>query len=101
MQYGSEIPPVLPFILIFLFFSLLLFAVTMVLIRWIFRIDKIVDNQDITITWLKKIHHEQTLKGCEGCDEYIEREQLTKINSGQLLCPDCIENLKNPLNLQD
>jgi hypothetical protein len=37
---------------------------------------------------------EQILQKCDGCGKDIEKYQLVKIDSGQELCPECINNLK-------
>jgi rRNA maturation endonuclease Nob1 len=35
-----------------------------------------------------------SLQLCEGCNRNFQKEKLKKIASGQLLCPECISNLK-------
>jgi hypothetical protein len=67
-------------------------------IRWIFRIDEIV-------ALLKDIRNAlcpqnlisadiPPLQLCEGCSRNFQKEKLKKIASGQMLCPECISNLK-------
>jgi hypothetical protein len=78
--------------------TLSIIAILVILIRWIFRINEIVALlKDIlaAIRPQNSISKEDSrLQLCEGCNRNFDKSQLKKIASGQMLCPECIDNLK-------
>jgi len=79
-------------LIFFLVVVVIIVALIVAVIRWLLRINEIVEL-------LKNIHSsikpncDKQLQICEGCDGHFKEEQLTQIASGQHLCPECIDNL--------
>ncbi len=69
------------------------------IIRWMFRIDTIVsllkEIRDSTCPQNSLFKDLPPLQLCDGCHRNFEKTNLRRIDSGQFLCPECIENLKN------
>jgi ABC-type uncharacterized transport system fused permease/ATPase subunit len=65
---------------------ILIFALVVTFIRWLFRINE-------RVSLLKNIQ-EQMLQKCDICYKHFDKSQLTKIDSGQSLCPECIDKLR-------
>lgn len=69
--------------------------ILIILIRWLFRINEIVALlKDIRNTICRQ-NSDTSLQLCEGCSRNFDKNQLKIIASGQLLCPECVKNLKN------
>jgi len=64
-------------------------AIIVVIIRWILRINVIVEL-------LEKIYLNLSypLVKCDGCNSSWSGIQMSKIDSGQQLCPDCLSKFK-------
>ncbi|MDD5326566.1 MAG: hypothetical protein PHY02_01985 [Phycisphaerae bacterium] len=74
-------------------------AAIVAIIRWLFKINEIE-------TFLKNIYSaiqkqssnsaedDASLPLCDGCNENFDETLLKKIDSGQMLCPECSYNLK-------
>jgi hypothetical protein len=75
-------------------------VIIVVLIRWLFRINEIVAllkdirnalcPQNLILKDKDNVPHQL----CEGCGRNFQKICLKKIASGQLLCPECVSNLK-------
>jgi hypothetical protein len=86
-------------LIFFLLGVVIVIAIQVAIIRWIFKINVIVAllkdilsairPQNLISTDISPLHL------CEGCNRNFEKEKLKKIASGQLLCPECVKNLKN------
>jgi hypothetical protein len=99
--------PIIYYILAVLF-SLIVSWAVLYLLRWFwcwfFKIDEIVKllKQIAHTEQREEILSNQTptstdkicLQLCEGCKRNFDRDQLRKIASGQMLCPDCVKDLK-------
>jgi hypothetical protein len=89
-------------IIVYILFSLLVFvalvALFVVLIRWLFRINVIVDllkqiaNTDERDVVLRR---QSDLERCSGCSKEYPADELIIIDSGQLLCSYCHKMLKD------
>lgn len=72
--------------------------ILIILIRWLFRINEIVAllkdirNAICPQNLIPKDNTQHQL--CEGCGRDFQKICLKKIASGQMLCPECISNLK-------
>jgi hypothetical protein len=79
-------------------FAILYIIIFVAIVRWILRINVIVDllkqiaktNEGDTI-----IKHQSDLKNCTACEKKYPTKELIKIDSGQLLCFECYNTLKN------
>lgn len=88
-------------ILIFLYIlgSIASIILIVAIIRWLFRINEIVAllkdirNAICPQNLITKDNIQHQL--CEGCGRNFQKICLKKIASGQLLCPECVKNLKN------
>lgn len=70
---------------IYVFGIILTIVITVVIIRWIFRVNVIVELlQNIAA------NHK-----CDSCARFFRIDQLKRIDSGQLLCPDCLKKIKS------
>ena len=73
-------------------------VIQVVIIRWLFRINEIVAllkdirNALCPQNIISKDNTQHQL--CEGCGRDFQKICLKKIASGQMLCPECISNLK-------
>jgi len=74
-------------ILIFSLFAIIVaIAITVMVTRWIFRVDDIVDLlRTVAANTAPPVR--QAI--CEACEKPCPSDQLHKLNSGQLVCPDC------------
>jgi len=64
------------------------------IIRWLFRIDEIVAILKDILYTIRRQNSDTSLQLCEGCNRNFDKSQLKIIASGQMLCPECINNLK-------
>jgi hypothetical protein len=88
------------FIVIFLYIVGIAASVILLvsIIRRLFRINEIVTLLKDILTAIRPQNStsagDTRLQLCEGCNRNFDKSQLKKIASGQMLCLDCINNLK-------
>jgi hypothetical protein len=86
-------------LLFFLVGVVVVIALQVAIIRWVFRINVIVALLKDILSAIRPQNLISTdispLQLCEGCSRNFEKEKLKKITSGQMLCPECINNLKS------
>ena len=62
------------------------------------NVSKIRKNSDEQLKLMKQQAqpiNEPKIQLCDGCRCNFDKSELRKIDSGQMLCPGCINNLKN------
>lgn len=68
------------------------------IIRWVFRIDTIIKLLKDILSAIRPQNFISAdippLQLCDGCNRNFKKEKLKKITSGQMLCPECVNNLK-------
>jgi hypothetical protein len=62
--------------------TILMIAVIVVILRWILRINVIVEL-------LGKIAASHK---CDSCNRFFRIDEIKRIDSGQKLCPECLKN---------
>ncbi len=93
------------FLFIFILVTVLFITIAVIILRWIFRIDKIVSLLTKILSSIRQLSAQYTyyddendddkeLSLCECCNNTFQKSELEKIDSGQLLCSECIKNLK-------
>jgi hypothetical protein len=97
MNIGDENIVLISLIIIVVILSII--AILVILIRWLFRINEIVALLKDILAAVRPRNStsagDTRFQRCEGCNRNFDKSQLKKIASGQMLCPDCINNLKN------
>lgn len=84
-------------LIIFVAILITVFGALVLLLRWILRLDDIVNilhKIEANTKANTSSSRSNKLVMCESCNNYFSKETLTAIKSGQKLCSDCLKMLK-------